>query len=145
MKSTTTRTWANQGVNILLEVEINCPILDVLFSLAFGYYKMKNFGLTFKYITKCTKLDPSNRHVQVLLAKYYKKRGELNKSLEILLQIAESDSVGPEVNYLIAEIYRLKKFANNAADYYDRVRSLLPDQSYLSRVVTNLKNSVIQV
>ena len=129
---------------MLLEIEQKLPTVDLFFSLAFGYYKLKNYSLSFKYISKCLKIDPDSQPARVLLAKYYKKRGELNKSLELLLNISEDGDSSAEVNYLIAEIYRLKKFTNNAAEYYERVRTMLPEQSYLSRVVSTLKESLIQ-
>lgn len=129
---------------MLLEIEQKVPNIDVVFSLAFGYYKLKNYSLSFKYISKCLKIDPESLPAKVLLAKYYKKRGELNKSLELLLKISEEGEPSVEVNYLIAEIYRLKKFTTNAAEYYERVRTMLPGQSYLSRVVSTLKQSLVQ-
>lgn len=135
--------FVNQGVNVLTEIEPKSPTFEIFFLLAFGYYKLKNFSLSFKFLTKCFQLEPENEQARILLAKYYKKRGELNKSLNILLKTSELIQTNPEVNYLIAEIYRLKKFTNNAVEYYDRVQSMIPENCYLSQVVDTLKESII--
>ena len=104
---------------MLLEVEEKEPSYEVIYAIALGYYKLRNFNQTFKYLHLARAAPQADIRVHLLSAKYYRKKGDLNKALEVLTKLKEQNSGNLEVLFLIADIYRLKGCFNNAIEYYD--------------------------
>jgi tetratricopeptide (TPR) repeat protein len=95
------------------------PSFEVMYAIALGYYKLKNFNQTFKYLQMCKDMTGADIRVQLLTAKYYRKKGDLNKALDFLITLQKEGPENIEVLYLIADVYRLKGCFNNAKQYCD--------------------------
>jgi len=103
----------------LLEVNEVDPNFEVMYAISLGYYKLKNFNQTFKYLQQCKGMEGADIRVRLLTAKYYRKKGDLNKALDVLLTLRREEPENIEVLYLIADVYRLKGCFNNAIEFCD--------------------------
>ncbi|MBS1637132.1 MAG: hypothetical protein JST26_14535 [Bacteroidetes bacterium] len=108
---------------------------EVIYNLAFSYYKTKQYELAEKYVFKAFRNDPESNVTLDLISQILVDAGKTEDGIQFFKNRLNSGDKNNRFNIMIANFYMAEKDTLAAKNYYKEALKEDPNNRQLSRIV----------